>query len=245
MRHLTAAFLATLAIGSVACSEGDPTGPANLPPGEVLILHDDSTHVQVTAILEDAGFNVTDGGRYDAYDGADLGVYDLVIFLDGYEYDLGMSDAGQQGLLDFAAGGGVLLVTEWLAYNIYFGDYPVLSPALPLVSQNGYCDNGGGQCIETYTPAAVHPVIAGIPTSFATPTDWTYSELMMNVATTSSNPRALFNGSGSGVALAVADRGAGHIFQWNMGGVYGGDDIWDANTEQILVNIAEFSRVVP
>jgi hypothetical protein len=213
-------------------------GPGS-QPGAVLILDDDSTQVSASAILSAAGFDVTQGGHYWDYTGTNFSAYDLVILLDGYDYGNSVPDSVQQGLLDFVSAGGVLLTTEWLTYD---DDLSLILPALPLAYDGDYCDSGAGTCPETYTKVATHAITAGLPASFVTPADWTYSYTSLNASSTSTNVKVLFTGSTSGDALAIGDRGSGHIIHWNMAGVYGGADIWDSNTQKILTNIADFAH---
>lgn len=245
-----ASILLVAALG--ACGDEDPISPVDIIeeeeveeevlPTAILILHDDSTHVEASQVLADAGSEVTDGGPYWEYTGTDFDAYDLVILLDGYEYGYEMMAGVEQALLDYVSDGGVLLTTDWMGYDYRSGGgyFETLYPALPLIYEDDYCDVGEGSCQETYTVAASHPITEGLPSTFTTPSDWTYSMAAPNSAGT--NVVVLFSGSGSGAAMAVGDRGRGHFVHWSMAGVYGGAEIWDANTEMILNNVAAFAN---
>lgn len=230
-RALLVALLATTA----SCS--DSTGPTG--PATILILGDAGSEAAVGDILTNAGNTVTQGGHYKDYSATAFGDYDLVIVLDGVDYGYTMQAGVEQALLDYVSAGGTLLTTEWMAYS---GNLTLLLAALPLAYQDDYCDNGDGECNETYTRKTAHTITGGVPASFATPADWTESVMAVNGASTSTNITVLYTGSIGGPALAVATRGSGRLVQWNMATEYGGDRIWDVNTRKILTNIARYSQ---
>lgn len=241
MRRLTllAAALAACALLVLGCGDDDdPAGPEPTV-ARIAVLDDDSTQVALIPLLRAAGYDVTSLGNYWLYDGDDFAAYDLVIVLDGYDYGNTMADSVQQGLLDFVAGGGVLLATEWATYA---DTWSLLLPLLPLAYDGDYCDYGAGACVDTLSVDVAHALTAGLPATFTTPPDYIYSFCVENTAATSSNVTVLLTGVNAGAALGIADHGQGHIVHWNMAGVYDGTDIWDANTTRILLNIADFAK---
>lgn len=233
-------LLSLLIIVALGCGDDDdPVTPPAAQKAVIAVLHDDSTHVSMIPILETAGYEVTNLGLYEEYTGTDFSMYDLVFMLTGYEYGEVLPDTVQQGLLDFMAGGGTLVTTEWLCYS---ENNDLLMPILPLVYDGEYCDDGGGDCIDTLTVTTAHDLTDGLPAEFTTPPDYTYSFLILNETATSTNVMNLIEGATGGAMLGIADWGEGHSIHWNNAGVYDGEDIWDDNTTRILLNIADFAR---
>jgi hypothetical protein len=232
-------LLAVLVVLTYGCGDDDPAAPKKDTKARIGVMHDDSTHVSMNAILEGAGYTVTDLGLYEDRTGTDFSDFDLVFMLTGYEYGAELPDSVQQGLLDFMDGGGTLVTTEWLGYS---ENNDLLIPVLPLSYDDDYCDDGDGACIDTLTVDMDHALTEGLPASFETPPDYTYSFMVVNTAATSTNVMNVLTGSIAGAALGVADWGEGHAIHWNWAGCYEGEDIWDDNTTRILLNIADFAR---
>lgn len=235
---LLTAALAACVLFAFGCGDDDPASPQP-QKANIAILDDDSTQVDMTTILRAAGYTVTQLGNYWDYAGTDFSAYDLVFLLDGYDYGYAIADSVQQALLDFVTAGGVLVTTEWATYS---DEWNLLIPALPLAYDGDYCDDGDSACIDTVTIDVAHTLTAGLPASFATPPDWTYSFCVENSASTSTNILTLMTGQTSGPSLAMGDYGSGHILHWNMAGTYEGENIWDTNTKRVLTNIADFAR---
>lgn len=240
MRRLTlpAAALAACLLLAWGCNDDDTTSP---PPAktQIAILDDDSTETAVADILTAAGHDVTLLGHYWEYTDTDFSAYDLVFLLSGYEYGDDVADTVQQGLLEFVSAGGTLVTTEWITYS---DNLALIIPTLPLAYGDDYCDEGGGACTDTVTVVADHPITAGLPATFTTPPDWTYSSCVVNAGATSTDVTVLLSGQESGPALAIGTYGSGHVLHWNMGGAYAGPDLWDANTSRILTNLAAYAR---
>ena len=243
MRHysmLIFLMLASLAIMANGCGDDDdPVSPPADLKARIAIMHDDSTHVEMTVILQGAGYDVTDLGFYADYVGTDFSAYDLVFMLTGYEYGDVLPDPVQQGLLDFMSGGGTLVTHEWLGYS---ENNDLLRPVLPLSYDGDYCDSVDGSCIDTITVDVDHALTQGVAATFTTPPDYTYSFMVVNAAATSTNVMNLMTGDAGGAVLGIGDWGNGHSIHWNWAGCYGGPDIWDVNTTRILLNIADFAR---
>jgi len=243
MRHyplILFLMMAALVILATGCSDDDdPTTPPADPKAAIGIMHDDSTHFAMTVILETAGYDVTDLGLYADYTGTDFSAFDLVFMLTGYEYGEELPDSVQQGLLDFMDDGGTLVTTEWLGYS---ENNDMLTAVMPLAYDGDYCDDGDSACIDTITVDIAHALTAGLPDTFTTPPDYTYSFMILNTMATSTNVMNVMTGTTGGAALGVGDWGSGHSIHWNWAGAYEGDDIWDENTTRILLNIADFAR---
>lgn len=208
----------------------------------ILILEDDGTEDSIQTILADAGYTITMGGNYYDYTSTDFSNWDLVILLYGYDYGYDIELNVQQGLKDFVVTGGVLLTTEWLTYEgIGAEKWETLIDILPLAYNDDYCDDGGGECPETYTKMVDHPITEGLPATFLTPADWTYSFLAANDSTLATDIQVLFQGSNSGNAMGIGRLGLGYTIHWSMAGIYDGTDIWSTETVRILTNIAAFA----
>lgn len=207
----------------------------------ILILDDNGSSGGFERILGDAGYTYTNGGYYEDYTNTDFSAYDLVILLYGYDYGYEIDLDVQAALKTWVQAGGVLLTTEWFTYSYDDVDIDTLLEILPLTYNDDYCDDGGGVCPETYTRMVDHPVTAGLPATFVTPDDWTYSFLAVNPTSLATDIQVLFEGSNSGAALGVGTFGSGHTLNWSMAGEYDGSDIWSAETERIVENIAAFA----
>jgi|GEM_PF-3298809 len=236
---LTLFVLSSLLVFVIGCGDDDPVTP---PVGEkavIGIMHDDSTHVSMTAILEGAGYEVTDLGLYEDCTLTDFSAFDLVFMLTGYEYGEVLPDTVQQGMLDFMSDGGTLVTTEWLTYS---ENNDLLRVVLPLAYNGDYCDDGESACIDTVTVDVDHALTRGVAATFTTPPDYTYSFMIVNDAATSTNVMNLMTGVTGGAMLGVGDLGEGHTIHWNNAGCYEGPDIWNDATTRILLNIADFAR---
>jgi hypothetical protein len=235
-------FLAISVLALVAIGCGDDDDPVTPPPDSkavIGIMHDDSTHFAMIEYLETEGYEVTNLGLYEDYTGTDFSAFDLVFLLTGYEYGEDIPDSVQQGLLDFMDGGGTLVTNEWFLYS---ENNDLLTAVLPLSYDGDYCDDGESACIDTLTVDVVHALTEGLPDTFTTPPDYTYSFLVLHDEATSTNVMNLISGVTGGAMLGVGDWGEGHTIHWNNAGCYDGPDIWDDNTLQILQNIVDFAR---
>jgi len=200
--------------------------------GTILILEDGGTQDSVAAILRAAGFGVTLGGPYWLHSGSDFDKYQMVIFLDGVEYNQVMPDSVQVKLRSYVANGGSLLSTEWLMWSGSVHD-TILS-ILPVIYGNSWSYGS-----ELYQKRAVHPISAALPDTFSLPEDWSYS-----VTERDTNPDkhaiTIFSGSLSGGAVVAGSHGKGKVVHWNMGGEWNGKNIWTPEVKKLLVNIATF-----
>jgi len=220
---LTFLLLASLIFLAIGCGgDDDPATPPVDTKARIAIMHDDSTHVAMTVMLKDAGYEVTDLGLYADYTGTDFSAFDLVFMLTGYEYGADLPDSVQQGLIDFMSDGGTLVTTEWLGYS---ENNDLLTQMLPLAYDDDYCDDGAGNCVDTITVDVDHALTQGLEATFMTPPDYTYSFMILNASATSTNVMTLMTGAMGGAALGIGDWGSGHSIHWNWAGCYAGPDI--------------------
>ena len=136
---------------------------------EVLIIWDEEngTDVQsITTTLGDAGHVVTlsDTIEYE-YDGTNPAPsdFDVVIHLNGDTHATGLPEAGQQALVDFVAGGGAFIHSEWNAYEFGEGRHTLMEDLTLLVRTSGHTAN---ETLYVLDGVEDHPVLAGVPASF-------------------------------------------------------------------------------
>ena len=211
----------------------DPDIEAPTISGNILILEDSGTEQGVHSILDEAGFDdVVLGGHYGDFDGENLENFETVIFLNGTHWSSTMDESSQQQLRDWIGDGGGLLSTEWLMWSGSANE--TFTSTFP-VTYGGSWSRGS----ETYTRETGHPIAYGLPDSFDTPSDWSYSETVLD-DDPAKEAVTVFSGSSSGAAVAAGRYGDGRIVHWNMGGEYNGSDIWSEHTELLLTNIVAY-----
>jgi hypothetical protein len=88
----------------------------------VVVLDDGRSAPQVMEALRRQRIAAFNAGFYQTWDGISppLDETDVVLFLQGYEYNDTMTPAADQALVDFVNAGGLLVRTEWCAYE--YGD---------------------------------------------------------------------------------------------------------------------------
>ncbi len=220
----------------LSCSKDQPTGPVVPGLANVLILEDDLTEDTLLKILDSANFDVTMGGLFFDYTGTNFGAYDLVILLNGYEYDHVIADSIQTALRNYVFNGGVLLSTEWLLFT----DYDTILNALLPVSYN----NTFTYLPQTFLKVTNHAIAAGVPDSFDTRNGWSFSHTTDNVTSLSTNREVIYNGKTGGPALAIGIYGDGRSIHWSMAGQSNGPNIWSPEVRRLFINIAAFSKTI-
>ncbi|HUF26587.1 MAG TPA: hypothetical protein VMM18_06365 [Gemmatimonadaceae bacterium] len=230
------ALVAALSFTVTGCRDTGTTEPtAELGP--VLILGDDRTEDSVSTILTAAGIPIRMGGPYWEYDGSGLADVSAVILLTGWEYFEDMPEAAQHAIVAFVAGGGGLMTTEWMLYNLHYqyGKQDIVAAIAPALYGDDYEYQG-----EHYSRLiAGHPVAQGLPQSFETRPDWTSVVTMADPAP-AKQAQVVFGGSVSGDAVIAGRHGEGRTVHWSMAGEYNGQDIWSVEVRQLLVNIAKY-----
>lgn len=219
-----------------------PLNAQNCDNPDVLILNDDGSEDQVIAFLNDAGItNITDCCIYYNWDGIapNANDYDVVIYLDGVDYGYGFDDYPQaaDALVDFVNGGGTLIVTEWLAYDIE-GDPDNFSPEfigmMPFINPNG--DYTYGTDRNVLLPC--HPLADNLSLFIPEETAFGHAH-----ATPHPQSVVVINSSTNYPMLYYRDIGDGKVIHVNHDMTYN-DDIDDA-TGQMLVNAVRFGACPP
>ena len=141
-------------------------------PRRVLVLDDsndpdEGSAAQVISALRSARHVVFDGGFYRAWDGVSvpLDEVEVVLLLQGVQYDDSMNADADEALAAFVLAGGGLVRTEWGAYAA--GDSPTLAidELLPAVAPDS--DYDYGSTWRTVVPR--HPLLRNVPRAFSTP----------------------------------------------------------------------------
>jgi len=237
----TFVMLTTLIYFSACSEDNSPTvqNPiTNNSDIKILVLKDGGTEDTVYSVLSKEGFDVTVGDFFYNFDGKFISGYNLIIFLNGVDYNHDISDSAQSRIRNYVRDGGILLTTEWMTFSIeYSNHFQLLKDILP-VTYDG--DNSNGT--ETYRKLVDNPITEGLPSSFSvSDTNWSYSYTTLYTNSLSANLTVLFSGDYSGAALAMGELNQGKTIHWNMAGEYEDNTIWTPEVKKILINIARYS----
>ncbi len=228
--HRTALIaLALAALVLPGCGSDNPTAP-EFTGKTILLLEDGGSEAHVKAQLRSAGFRVKSGGLFYEFTGEGLDKVDAVVLLTGVDYNHNMTQAGQDALVSFVNDGGGLLTTEWLCYSMNASSFHQTINSVIPAYYGGYYGTGS----ETYSVMVDHPVTEGLPPTFATGEDNQYSSLIPK-----SGAVRLIQGSRSSAAVTTWTRG-GRVVAWNAAGEYGGENVWNADTNKLLTNSVGF-----
>src|SRR4030095_8592563 len=206
---------------------------------KVLILEDGGTQDSVYAILNRTGlFNITMGGPYYTYTGANINQYNVIIFLNGVDWSYTMADSVQQKIVNRVAQGAGLFTIEWVTWN---STYPIIKNILPVTTNATYIEN----TTETLTRLAnTHPIAATLPASFQL-----FGLHSFTLEALDPNPAkqavTVFSGSWSVSAVTAGVWQSGKTTHWSSAGHYSSNNIWDNNTRTLLVNIIRFLANIP
>ena len=120
---------------------GSVVAAANTQAAAILVLGDDYSETFISPYLESLGHTVTSDTVYYDWDGTISADTDVILYLYGYDYgyelgEYGNQAAANQSVLDFVAGGGGLVFTEWYAYSELDEADEAVAALMP-VSYNG------------------------------------------------------------------------------------------------------------
>lgn len=227
---LVALALAVLSCSLAGCG-GSTTAPRAVTPStRVLVLGDAGGEDSLIAILRADGLEVTEGPEASEYDGHDLGRYAAVVLPVGRRYGDTLQTLMATRLMRFVAEGGGLVTTDWLSYY-RATTFANVAPLLVSGSRGSY----SVQTSEHYSVMLAHPVVAGLPASFALPADCAFGHTRRD-STHHPDSQMLVHGSVSGAAVVVAPIGAGRVVHWNLAPGYGGPAQWSAPMRRLLCN---------
>ncbi|MCI0365722.1 MAG: hypothetical protein L0219_17820 [Phycisphaerales bacterium] len=225
-RALLAAAVMIALVGPPQRALADLTGTS------VLLLGDGYSEGQVQPALEAAGYNVGYGGLYYAWDGVspDIGNFDVVVYLDGYNYGHPMTPGGVAALTNFVAGGGGLILTEWIAYDAFFGDCsPEIAELVPVTTPDANYSAGG-----TWTVIdSRHPLAADLPANWFD--DGAYSVVQARPGAT-----VVVNGPNNNPGVTFSTQAGGTVVHINHAMLYALPTISE-QALTMLVNAAAFA----
>lgn len=175
--------------------------------GAVLVIGDGATEGDVVPILQAAGYSTTLVADDAYYTGANPppSSFGAVILLDGRDYSDDMLQAGQQALVDYVAGGGTLIVSEWIAYEVASGRYSTLAPLMPVTR------SGGSSGTFPFSVVQSHPITAGVAATF-----WVETAISHCAA----RPGASVLVTSSGPVVSLRAHGSGNVVHFAVAGNY-------------------------
>ncbi|MBJ6119300.1 HYR domain-containing protein, partial [Pontibacter sp. BT310] len=221
-----------------------PTAADNCVGGEgknVLLIWDEM-NVNTTNLvnsLTDAGLNVTLSATNETgYNGTNpsLTGFDAVIHLNGTTYMSPMPIAGQNALVDFVVNKGKTYITnEWSAYEE--GSMATMNDIIVLKRSNGI---DGVFTYSMVASQAGHPILKGIPTSFALPMG---AANVGGIRTYSSNQPIVLMTSEHGAAVAVREfSNGGKAVGFQHAGNYNDyTTLSDINAQKLYINSVKYS----
>ncbi len=165
--------------------------------------------------------------------------FDAVIHLNGTTYTAEMPVAGQQALVNYVNAGGGFIHHEWNAYQVDSqNEMQIMAPITILQRTSG---TTSALTISTNAAGSVHPVMAGLPSTWTTPTMGANIGGLRPFAT---DPAvALATDSGGSVAVAVRElSGGGRVVGLHTAGNYSAQGVWNnANYQQLMVNAVQWT----
>jgi len=206
------------------------TGPHTLNATRVLVIGDGGTESDVVPILTGAGYQVTLVADDAAWNGSNPSpdAFATVVLLDGIDFGDDMPVAGQSALLDFVRGGGGVVVTEWISYEVSQGRYASMRPLVPITRATGVTG------LFNYTVVASHAVTEGVSPTF--------------VATAAVTRGAINSGtvlvrlSTGDPAVVVKEEGVGRVAAFAIAGNYNGRrPFLSADMRRLLLNAVSWT----
>jgi len=216
---------------------------ANTQATAILVLGDDFSETIITPHLEGLGYTVTSDTNYYDWDGTMPAETDLIIYLYGYEYGYYLGGEGDpvaanQAVLDFVAGGGGLIFTEWYAYSvaedISAAEEPV-SALMPVIYNDDYFYEAAWNVVAGHESHAL--VNELLSTSFIENVEAdeydTYSEVVARDGTT------VVMEDGAGIPLlSYSNVNGGTVVHINDALTYDDDNISDEMLSVIASSVA-------
>jgi len=220
--------------GAVDPGEADPDNGASVPPLEppadgiaVLLLGDTGSTADVQAAIEGAGHTVTVVDPYYNWDGVTPSVDDfgVVILLDGYDYGYDLDPAASAALATHVEGGGGLILSEWVAYDVYNGSKTgPFTTTIPVVAPDGDYSYGA-----TWNVTSTHELTQGVPAS------WTESDEGSSICDPSPGAIVLARDDDGVPLLTYSSQLFGRVVYVNNTLTYS-SSIIDPNILKVIVN---------
>ena len=213
---------------------------ANTQAAAILVLGDNYSETFISPYLESLGHTVTSDTNYYDWDGTMSADTDVILYLYGYEYgyelgEYGNQAAANQSVLDFVAGGGGLIFTEWYAYSeLDEADEPVAA-LMPVTYNGDYYYEAAWEVAAGY---ADHELVDGLlSTSFteniAVDGNDTYSNVIAKDGTT------VVMEDGAGIPLlSYSNVNGGTVIHINDGMTYDDGVVSDEMLSVIASSVA-------
>jgi hypothetical protein len=134
---------------------------------KVLYLGDSGrNHVAIRDELVAAGIDITDASPFSSWDGAspDVNDFDVVVYLQGNDYDLTLGPAADAALSAWMLAGGAVVRSEWIAWQIGPNvlDQTNFDQYLPVQSPDSSYYYSAAFTVTNDT----HPLTEGMPASW-------------------------------------------------------------------------------
>jgi hypothetical protein len=226
------------ASADAATVDAAPTHPRVLLLGDhpVSALTLDASPLILSALTA-ASIDATDGGLYTAWDGTNPAPtgYDVVIWLQGQTYAGAVLAGLPPALNAYVMGGGVLVRTEWAAYNLGAASYAGIDALMPVSYANTWAVSA-----TWHTADATNPYLTGITFPFTT----TSGHSIVTANSTATVLAELTDNQPVPVttpAVTVETFGTGKVFHLNHDVLYYATAL-DPPFVQLLVNIAHVTH---
>lgn len=212
---------------------GSVVAAANTQAAAILVLGDDYSETFITPYLESLGHTVTSDTNYYDWDGTMSAGTEVILYLDGYDYGYNLGEnsdpvAANQSILDFVAGGGGLIFTEWYAYDRKDVMEEPVAGLMPVTYNGDYYYEAAWDVVTGYED---HELVNGLlSTSFTEGdgSDDTYSNVIANDGT------IVVMADGAGIPLlSYSNVNGGTVVHINDGMAYD-----DAISDEMLSVIA-------
>jgi len=174
----------------------------------ILVIGDGGTENDVVPLLAGAGYAVTLVADDSAWDGAHPSpdAFATVVLLDGPDFGDDMPISGQQSLVRYVTGGGGLIVTEWISYEVSQGRYALMKSLIPITRETGVTG------ILAFSVVGTHPVTSGVSASFQVT-----GGVTLGTANSGVTVVALSDGA---PAVVVKEEGMGRVVAFALAGNY-------------------------
>jgi len=208
-------------------------GVSPVAADNIMLLGDEDAETQVQAALEAAGHTVTFAGIYDEWDGITPAVsnFDVVVFLNGYDYGYELLPAAATALQGFVAGGCGLVMTEWTAYDVCSGYKGAIVEGLMPVTMSDCGDYGYDETWTVDSPG--HPLVTDLPASWSDPAGW-------STVTPKTGTTVVVSDSVGNPMVAYSNASGGTVVYLNHDMTYTTSSM-TSESLQLIVNAAEYA----
>jgi len=194
----------------------------------------------VVNMLTSYGHSVTLGPEWHTWDGSfDLVPFETVYLQTNYNWGHYMPLAGQSAFVDYVSGGGGLVTTEWLTFQMGT-QVPYTMPILEAILPGKYSGTYRTAGPATYTRSTPHTVLnAGLPDSFSFEVTFVAgTETLINAK---AGATVFYIGDFSPAGLVGWSYGSGRVLSFST--VNADAQIADPNFSRLISNSVTFLAV--